>query len=425
MSGEGRYWEPSIETMSVEDMKRLQLKRLKAQLKYVYEHSPFYRRKFDEAGVRPDDLKTLDDLRRFPFTTKMDLKRYAYPHGGELRCVPLDECPYFHCTSGTTGKPTVMYYTRRDQEMWTNVMARALYAAGCRKGDIMMNIYSYHLFTGGLGFHYGAARIGVTVIPWGTGRTEALIEALRDYKATVITGTPSYDYYIGEVIRRMGLDPEKDLSLRVSIPGAEAWTEDMRRRIEEWLGLKAHGGGARMMYGLTEMFGPGVATECEYECGMHLWADYFYAEIVDPDTGEPIEPEEQGELVLTNLVAEAMPLIRYRTRDITRLILDPCECGRRAFPRMPGVLGRVDDAFSYKGVKIYPTAIAERLLKFPEVQEFQIVLDKTVMPYRLTIKVEVPPEERSPELKEAILAEVEKAAFVRPELEFVDVGSLP
>jgi len=425
VAAEPKYWEPSIETMSPEEMRKLQLKRLKAQLRYVYERSPFYRRKFDEAKVKPDDLKTLEDLRKFPFTTKMDIRQYAYPHGGEIICVPRSECPYFHCTSGTTGKPTVMYYTRKDQERWTNIMARALYGTGVRKGDIMMNIYGYYLFTGGLGFHYGAARIGATVIPWGIGRTEALIEALRDYKATVITGTPSYDYYIGELVKKMGVDPEKELSLRISIPGAETWTEEMRRRIEEWLGLKAHGGGARMMYGLTEMYGPGMATECEYERGMHVWMDYYYPEIVDPDTGEPLGPDEQGELVLTNLVAEAMPLIRYRTRDITRLIYDPCECGRKAFPRMPGVLGRVDDAFSYKGTKIYPSAIAERLMKFDEVQEFQIVFDKTVMPYRLLVKVEVPADKRSPQLKEAILNEIDKAVFVRPELEFVDVGSLP
>ncbi|MCX8205404.1 MAG: phenylacetate--CoA ligase [Candidatus Nezhaarchaeota archaeon] len=411
--------------MHPDELKKIQLARLKAQLRYVYERSPFYRRKFNEAGVKPEDLKTLEDLKKFPFTTKMDLRQYAYPHGGDLICVPLSECPYFHCTSGTTGKPTIMYYTRNDQEKWANVMARALYGTGCRKGDIMLNNYGYGLFTGGLGFHYGATRIGVTVIPWSIGRTEALIEALRDFKVTVLTGTPSYDYYIGELILKMGISPEKDLNLRICIPGAETWTEEMRRRIEEWLGLKAHGGGARMMYGLTEMFGPGVATECEYENGMHVWADYFYPEIIDPDTGEPVSPGEQGELVLTNLVAEAIPLIRYRTRDITKLVHDPCECGRRAFPRIPGVLGRVDDAFSYKGTKIYPSAIAERIMKFSEVREFQIVFDKTTMPYRLIVRMEVPPEKRSPQLKEAILGEIDKAVFVRPELEFVDVGSLP
>lgn len=425
MASEQKYWEPHIETIHPDELKKLQLERLKAQLKYVYERSPFYRRKFDEANVKPDDLKTLEDLKKFSFTTKLDLRQYAYPHGGEIRCLPVSEAPYFHCTSGTTGKPTIMYYTRNDQEKWTNIMARALYGTGVRKGDIMLNNYGYGLFTGGLGFHYGAVRIGATVIPWGVGRTEALIEALRDFRCTVITGTPSYNYYIGELVRKMGIDPVKDLCLRLCIPGAETWTEEMRRRIEEWLGLKAHGGGARMMYGLTEMFGPGMATECEYEQGMHVWMDYYYPEVIDPDTGEPLEPGEQGELVLTNLVAEFMPLIRYRTRDIIRLIYDPCECGRVAFPRMPGLLGRVDDAFSYKGTKIYPSAIAERIMKFSEVQEFQIVFDKTVMPYRLIVKVEVPSEKRYAKLKEDMLSEIDKAVFVRPELEFVDVGSLP
>ncbi|MEM2212461.1 MAG: phenylacetate--CoA ligase [Candidatus Nezhaarchaeales archaeon] len=420
-----RYWDPKVELMSVEEMRKLQLKRLKAVLNYVYERSAFYRRKFDQAGVKPDDLKTLEDLRKFPFTVKDDLREYGYPHGGDFRCVPMDATPYFHCTSGTTGKPTVMYYTEKDKGTWEDLGARSLTAAGVRKGDIMLNCYGYGLFTGGLGFHYAGIRVGAVVIPWSVGRTEAMIQALKDFKVTVLTGTPSYEYYIGEVIGKMGLDPVKDLYLRVALPGAETWTEDMRRRIEESLGLKAHGGGAVNCYGLAEMGGPFVGMECVYEKGVHLWVDSYYVEVINPETGEAVGPEEEGELVFTNMVYEGMPIIRYRTRDITKLIVDPCECGRKAFPRFPRIVGRTDDSFSYKGTKIFPSAVHEAVMKFPEVQEFQIVVDKTVMPYTMVIRVEVPKDKQTPELKERIERELDRTLFVAPPVEIVDVGVLP
>ncbi len=411
--------------MKRSELQELQLKRLKFILRYVYERSRFYRRRFDEAGVRPDDLKKLEDIRKFPFTTKDDLRLHSYPYGGDFLCVPREELICWHMTSGTTGKPTVGPYTYKDHETWVNLMARSLVTCGVRKGDIMLNIYGYGLFTGGLGFHQPSHMVGATVIPWGVGRTEAMIDIIRDFKPTVMTGTPSYQLYILETLRKRGVDPEKT-SLRITIPGAEMWTEEARRRLEEGFALKEKGGGARNVFGATELLGPGSGIECEYEQGFHFWIDHIYLEIIDPETLEPVSPGEEGEMVVTTLTKEAMPLVRYRMRDITLIDDSGCECGRDAFPRCRWIRGRVDDVIHYRGAKIWPSTIQEALLKFPEVMEYQVVVDKSLTGGGIWIKVELEQQRDTPELREKIAAELKRGLmFVTPHVEFVPEGSLP
>ena len=425
-----RYWEPHIELTSKKNLKTLQLKRLKRMLRYVYERSAFYRKRFDESNVKPNDLKTLEDIHRFPFTTKEDLRLNAYPYGGSLLCVPREKIICWHMTSGTTGQPTVGTYTSRDYELWMNMMARTYVTAGTMRGDIVANIYGYGIFTGGLGFHQSAQLVGATVIPWSVGRTEALIKTLKDYKVTVMTGTPSYQYYIAERAKEIGIDPEKDLALRVTIPGAEIWGEEMRRRIEAELSLKKHGGGARDIYGTTEMIGPGAGVECPFEQGFHFWADHWYLEILNPETQEPVEPGEEGEIVFTHLTREGLPLIRYRQGDLTILDDEPCECGRVAFPRCKRIRGRVDDVIHFKGVKIFPSAVQEALFKFPEITEYQIVVDKTVMPYRMTVRAEVPSsllnnEGAASAYRAKVTRELANIIFVHPSVELTPTGTLP
>jgi len=420
-----RYWEPQVETAPKKVIHKLQLKRLKHMIDYVYWKSPFYGRKFREMGLHPSDVNSLEDIRKFPFTTKDDLRRRGYPHGGEFLCVPREEVVCWHMSSGTTGVPILSGYTRRDYDTWMNLMARCYVAAGVGPGDVIMNIYSYGLFTGGLGFHESAFLVGATVIPWGTGRTQALIKSLIDFKATVMTGTPSYQYYIASLVKEMGIDVEKDLHLRITMPGAEMWTEEMRKRIEEWLGLKAKGGGARDIYGATELCGPGAGQECIYEKGFHFWIDHFLLEIIDPKTGEPVEPGEEGEMVFTSLVKEATPLVRYRLGDITVLDDEPCECGRVAFPRCLRVRARTDDVIYYKGVKIMPSIIQEIILRHKEVLEYQVVIDKSKLPYEFVVRLEVPRAEQSSALIGRILNEFKNNLFIEPKVEIVEPGSLP
>jgi phenylacetate-CoA ligase len=417
------YWEPAIEKMKLSDLKKLQLKRLRATLRRVYENSPFYRRRFREAGVTPDDLKTLDDLRKFPFTTKDDLRNYGYPYGGEFLTVPLEELVGWHMTSGTTGKPTVGPYTKQDIETWTNLVARCLVAAGVTKRDILLNIYGYGLFTGGIGLHYGAMAVGAKVIPWGVGRTEALIDVLYEWKPTVMTGTPSYQFYILEQITKRVLDPKKTY-LRITIPGAEYMSFDLLKRIDEGFALKEKGGGPRQIYGSTELIGPGAgqATQCTEYMGFHMWTDHFYIEVVDPKTGEPVGEEGEGELVITHLTREAMPLVRYRQRDTVKVQYVSTDCGRDAFPLVQ-VMGRVDDVIFYKGTKLYPTAIQSALMKIPEVLEYQVIVDKRGAEHKLIIKVEA--LSQNPQLAETIADAVEAVTFARPHVEIVPPNTLP
>ncbi|MCA8001263.1 phenylacetate--CoA ligase PaaK [Burkholderia metallica] len=370
-----------IETASRDELTALQLERLKWSLRHAYDHSPVYRRKFDDAGVHPDDLKTLADLSRFPFTTKSDL-RDSYPFG--MFAVPQDQISRIHASSGTTGKPTVVGYTTGDIDTWANLVARSIRAAGARRGDKVHVSYGYGLFTGGLGAHYGAERAGLTVIPFGGGQTEKQVQLIQDFRPDIIMVTPSYMLSIADEIERQGLDPVQS-SLRIGIFGAEPWTNDMRVAIEHRMGIDAVD-----IYGLSEVMGPGVASECvETKDGPTIWEDHFYPEIIDPETGDVLPDGELGELVFTSLTKEALPIVRYRTRDLTRLLPGTA----RTMRRMEKITGRSDDMMIVRGVNVFPTQIEEQLLKQRALApHYQIVLTKEGPLDVLTLNVEPCPE---------------------------------
>ncbi|MBU7032928.1 MAG: phenylacetate--CoA ligase [Theionarchaea archaeon] len=378
-------WNEKIETLPFRDLQELQLKALKRQVSHVFHNNPVCKSKFTKAGITPDDIATLDDIVKIPFSIKDELREH-YPIG--LQCVPQDEVVRYHMSSGTTGKPICCGYTRQDLETWSDLIARAFYAAGGRKGDIFQNAYGYGLFTGGLGFHYGAERAGMSVIPTAAGNTTRQIMIMKDMKTTILGCTPSYAQLLGETLRGEGVDVENELFLRIGLLGAEPWTDELRMRIEDNLGFTAHGGGAFDHYGLTEMCGPGVAAECEARSGLHIWADHFLAEIIDPDTGEPLEPGEQGELVITTLSKQCIPFLRYRTRDITVLTLEECECGR-THPRIQKITGRSDDMLIIRGVNVFPSQIEYVLLQHAELAEpFQIIISRAGALDQLLVKVE-------------------------------------
>jgi phenylacetate-CoA ligase len=370
-----------IETASRDELAALQLERLKWSLMHAYENSPVYRRKFDEAGVHPGEVKTLADLSRFPFTTKKDL-RDNYPFG--MFAVPQEQVSRIHASSGTTGKPTVVGYTARDIDTWANVVARSIRAAGARRGDKVHISYGYGLFTGGLGAHYGAERAGLTVIPFGGGQTEKQVQLIQDFRPDIIMVTPSYMLSIADELERQGIDPAQ-CSLRIGIFGAEPWTNDMRSAIERRMGIDAVD-----IYGLSEVMGPGVASECvETKDGPTIWEDHFYPEIINPDTGEVLPDGELGELVFTSLTKEALPIIRYRTRDLTRLLPGTA----RTMRRMEKITGRSDDMMIVRGVNVFPTQIEELLLKQHALApHYQIVLTKEGPLDVLTLNVEPCPE---------------------------------
>ncbi|BAT71316.1 phenylacetate-CoA ligase [Thermosulfidibacter takaii ABI70S6] len=374
-------WNDEFETLPREALEALQLKRLQQTVERVYATVPFYRKKFQEAGVTPDDIKSLEDLKRLPFTTKDDL-RENYPFG--MFAVPLKQVVRIHASSGTTGKPTVVGYTKRDIETWSELMARSLFAAGVTKEDIIQNAYGYGLFTGGLGVHYGAEKIGATVIPISGGHSKRQIMIMKDFGATVLTCTPSYALHLAEVAEEMGVDP-KSTSLKVGIFGAEPWTEEMRKQIETTWNIKAID-----IYGLSEIIGPGVSIECEEaQNGLHIFEDHFIPEIINPETGEPLPYGEYGELVITTITKEAFPVIRYRTRDITRLIKEPCICGR-THVRMDRVKGRTDDMLIIRGVNVFPSQIEEILISTEGVlPHYMIVVDREGTLDTLEVQVEV------------------------------------
>lgn len=339
-----------IETASVDELRALQLSRLRSTLRHVYAHSPVYRKKFEEHGVSPDDLVSLEDLSRFPFTTKLDL-RDNYPFG--LFAVPREEVVRIHASSGTTGKPTVVGYTREDIDVWSQVVARSIRAAGGQAGDMVQVSYGYGLFTGGLGAHYGAEALGCTVIPMSGGQTEKQVQLIRDFDPDIIMVTPSYMMNLADEMERQGVNP-RELSLRVGIFGAEPWTDAMRGEIEARLGIDAVD-----IYGLSEVMGPGVAQEClESKDGPTIWEDHFYPEIIDPETGEVLPDGAEGELVFTSLTKRAMPVIRYRTRDLTRLLPG----SSRTMRRMAKITGRTDDMLIIRGVNVFPSQVEEQLL---------------------------------------------------------------
>jgi len=342
-----------IEKAPLKELKALQLERLQWSLKHAYDNVPHYRRKFDAAGVRPADCRSLADLAKFPFTSKADL-RETYPFG--MFAVPMDKVVRVHASSGTTGKPTVVGYTARDIDMWTGVMARSIRAAGARPGDKVHVAYGYGLFTGGLGAHYGAERLGLAVIPLGGGMTERQVQLIQDFKPEIIMVTPSYMLAIADEMERQGVDPKKS-SLRVGIFGAEPWTNELRSSIERRLSLQALD-----LYGLSEVIGPGVAAECiETKDGLTLWEDHFYPEVVEPASGRPLPDGEKGELVFTSLTKEALPVIRYRTRDLTRLLPGSA----RTMRRMERITGRTDDMLIIRGVNVFPSQIEELILRQP------------------------------------------------------------
>lgn len=346
-----------METASVDELRQHQLDRLRWSLKHAYDNVPLYRRRFDEAGVHPDDLQSLEDLARFPFTGKNDL-RDNYPYG--MFAVPQSEVVRLHASSGTTGKPTVVGYTRNDIDTWAGVVARSIRAAGGRKGDKVHVSYGYGLFTGGLGAHYGAERLGCTVIPMSGGQTEKQVQLIRDFQPDIIMVTPSYMLNLADEIERQGIDPH-DLPLRLGIFGAEPWTAELRRAIEERMGITALD-----IYGLSEIMGPGVAMECaETKDGPTIWEDHFYPEIIDPVTGQVLPDGEYGELVFTSLSKEALPMIRYRTRDLTRLLPGTA----RPMRRMDKITGRSDDMLIIRGVNVFPTQVEELVLKVRALSE--------------------------------------------------------
>lgn len=384
-------WNESIECASRDEMRRLQSERLVETVERVYHAVPAYRRKMQEAGLVPADIRSIDDLSKLPFTTKADL-RDNYPFG--MFTVPMSEIVRVHASSGTTGKPTVVGYTRKDLNTWSEVVTRSLCMAGVYRNDIVQVAYGYGLFTGGLGLHYGTENLGATVIPISGGNTEKQIRLMQDFGTTVIACTPSYALFLAEVMHDLGVAPES-LKLKVGIFGAEPWSESMRREIEQKLRLKAID-----IYGLSEIIGPGVSCECEHQAGMHVNEDHFVPEIIDPETLQPVAPGERGELVFTTITKEGIPLIRYRTRDLTRLNYGRCECGR-TLVRMEKCFGRSDDMLIIRGVNVFPSQIESVLLEMSETEpHYLLVVEREGTLDTLKLMVEVQEQFFSDEIKE-------------------------
>ncbi|MBO4664376.1 MAG: phenylacetate--CoA ligase [Bacteroidaceae bacterium] len=378
---------PEIECMDRESMRKLQSERLIKTVKTCYEKVPFYKRKMDELGVKPEDIKSIDDITKLPFTTKHDL-RDEYPFG--LQAVPQEEIVRIHASSGTTGKPVVGTYTKNDLDNWAEGVARVFAVGDVGPGDVVQVAYGYGLFTGGLGAHDGVAKRGAIQLPISAGNSEKQIMLMQDFKTAAICCTPSYALHLAEVAERNGIKPG-DLNLRVGFFGAEPWTWGIRREIEQKLGIKAID-----IYGLTEMSGPGVGGECEYQDGTHVWEDMFYPEIINPETLEPVAPGEQGELVFTSLTKEAMPIIRYRTRDLTHLIYEKCKCGRTAV-RIGKILGRSDDMLIIRGVNVFPSQIETVLTEFPAfTPQYFITVDRKHNEDTFDLDVELREEYFSP-----------------------------
>jgi phenylacetate-CoA ligase len=408
-----------IERASRDEIAALQLERLRHTLQHAYDNVAHYRAKFDAKGVHPSDLKTLADIAKFPFTTKADL-RDNYPFG--LFAVPREKVARVHASSGTTGKPTVVGYTLKDIDNWANLVARSIRAAGGRPGDICHVAYGYGLFTGGLGAHYGAERAGCTVIPMSGGQTEKQVQLIQDFKPDIIMVTPSYSLVIAEEFARQGIAPE-DISLKVGIFGAEPWGEGMRGQIERSLGLDAVD-----IYGLSEVMGPGVASECiESKDGPVIWEDHFYPEIVNPDTGEPVADGEEGELVFTSLTKEALPIIRYRTRDLTRLLAPTS----RAFRRMGRIVGRSDDMLIVRGVNVFPTQIEELVLRDTRLSGlYQIMLTREGLLDEVEVRCELQPNANlSPadvaELAKALQHRIKVGVGISTRIHVAEFGTLP
>ncbi|MBN1785410.1 MAG: phenylacetate--CoA ligase [Candidatus Methanofastidiosa archaeon] len=385
--------------------------------------SPWIKRQLKEAGLKAEDIKCKEDLAKLPYTTK-DTLRENYPFG--LLACPLDKVVRFHASSGTTGKSTVVYYTQEDINVWSGLMARVLKTTGLTNKDIMQIIYNYGFFTGGFGFHYGAEKLGVSVIPSGSGNTKKQLEIMKDFNTTSFTSTPSYALHLAEVAKEMGMDPDKDLKLRQGVFGGEPWSEAIRKQIEKSFGIDAYDN-----YGLSEMCGPGIACECEQKDGLHFWEDYFILEVIDPKTGEVLPEGEKGELVFTPLWKEAMPLLRYRTRDISRIIVDECECGL-PFRKIERITGRSDDMLIIRGVNIFPSQIEEVISMHPAFKgHYQIVVEKKGFMDSITINMEVTEKLFSGSLSDLLKVQREleeslrSTFFIKADVKLVEEGSMP
>lgn len=416
------YWEKEEETISREDLKAHQLTRIRETIEKAMA-SHFYGRLFLKLGINPGTIASLDDIKKLPFTTKDDL-RENWPYG--FLAVPKEELIRMHSSSGTTGRATVIFHTQKDINEWTKLVARSMYMTGVRKGDVFQNMMTYGLFTGGLGFHYGGERIGVLVIPAGAGNSKRQIQLMRDFETTVIHIIPSYALHLYTVFEEMGLSPKNDTKLAIAFLGAEPHSENTRQKIEELYGISAFNS-----YGLSEMNGPGVAFECPWKKGMHIWEDAFYVEVIDPDTMEPVPEGGEGELVLTTLTREGMPLLRYRTKDLTRIISDPCGCGR-SHRLIERIKGRTDDMLILKGVNIFPIQIEKKLMEIPGVgTHFIIILERDGFNDFMIVRVEVEREFFSGDLKtlerlrRTIIEELKSDILITPKVELVEPNSLP
>ncbi len=399
----GNYYQPEIECADRETIRTWQNERLQKQIRHVYEHISYYRKKMEELGVEPSDIRTVEDLHKLPLLSKNDL-RETYPDG--LLAVPKSECVRIHSTSGTTGKRVVAYYTQADVDLWEDCCARAIVAAGGSSEDVVQVAYGYGLFTGGMGLHGGSHKVGCMTLPMSSGSTDRQIQFMQDLGSTILCCTPSYAAYLGETIREMGIDPAT-LRLRAGIFGAEPWTEEMRRDIEKTLGIKAYD-----IFGLTEMSGPGVAYECEEQSGMHINEDHFIAEIIDPETGEVLPDGAKGELVLTSITKRAFPLIRYRTRDICVLSHAPCSCGR-THVKMCKPMGRSDDMLIIRGVNVFPSQIETVLINKGYSPNYQIIVDRVHNSDTLDVMVELPLEQFSDTVRDITTRENALAADMR------------
>ena len=414
------YFNPEVETLSVEGLKALQLERLQKTVRHCM-NSPFYQKKFQELGIKPEDIKTLDDEKKLPFTSKEDL-RENYPFG--LACVPLKDCVRLHSSSGTTGNPTVVLHTQKDLDEWANAVARCLWMVGSRPEDVFQNSAGYGMFTAGLGFQYGAEKVGMLTVPAAAGNTIRQIKFIKDFGTSVLHAIPSYASRIYEVMKEEGVDPRKDTNLRVLCIGAEPHSEEQRQRIEQNLGVKAYNS-----YGISEMMGPGVAFECQEQNGLHIWEDYFIVEIIDPVTLKPVPDGELGELVLTTINREAMPLLRYRTRDLTRILPGECACGRH-HKRLARLQGRSDDMIILKGVNIFPIQIEKILLGFKELStDYLITLETVDSNDIMTIEVEInqmftDDYNRLKSLEREITRQLKDEILITPRVKLVPKGSL-
>ncbi len=424
MNTTDQYWDARAESLSVDELKSLQVRRLNDTFRHTLK-SPFYRAKFKECGLdlAPSQSLTLDDVGRLPLTTKQDL-RQGYPYG--FLCVEKNELLRLHVSSGTTGQATAIFYTRADLDAWADLMARCMYMTGARPGDTFQNLTGYGLFTGGLGFHYGAERLGLLTIPAGAGNSKRQIQLMQDFSTNIIHIIPSFALRLMDVMAEMGLDPKRDLRLKIAYLGAEPYSEEVRSRVEDFYGIHVYNS-----YGLSEMNGPGVAFECPNQSGMHIWEDAYFVEIIDPETLAPVPRGNLGELVLTTLNREAMPIIRYRTKDLTRILPGDCPCGR-PHVRLDRIQGRSDDMFIIKGVNIFPVQVEQVLMNIPEVgNNYVIILRRENNVDTMTVKVEVTDRifvedmRHLQRIQKKIARDLKGELLVTPQLELVEPKSLP